>query len=91
VKIEEIKDWFCECRRTYEQAFVFKYTKKNDMTHRIFDFLMSFTKKHTNSGVCTACLPTDTALCGNKARAPQIGRNKIRMLRYKTAPGSIFL
>lgn len=60
------------------------------MTHRIFDFLMSFTKKHTNSGVCTACLPTDTALCGNKARAPQIGRNKIRMLRYKTAPGSIF-
>jgi len=52
---------------------------------------MSFTKKHTNSGVCTACLPTDTALCGNKARAPQIGRNKIRMLRYKTAPGSIFL
>ena len=28
------------------------------MTHRIFDFLMSFTKKHTNSGVCTACLPT---------------------------------
>ena len=25
-----------------------------------------------------------------KARAPQIGRNKIRLLRYKTAPGSIF-
>ncbi|WP_418166789.1 hypothetical protein, partial [Alistipes putredinis] len=52
------------------QAFVFKYTKKNDMTHRIFDFLMSFTKKHTNSGVCTACLPTDTALCGNQGTGP---------------------
>ncbi|WP_417171876.1 hypothetical protein, partial [Alistipes putredinis] len=64
------KDWFCECRRTSEQAFVFKCTKKNDMAYRIFDFLMLIRKKHTNSGVCAACLPTDTALCGNQGTGP---------------------